>query len=98
MPNQRWNVFRALSQGRNVKWENVQPVVEVAAKLLLPDHLFQGAVSGGHNPNVNFPRYRTAQTPELPLLQNTQKFRLEATRDTPNFIHNHRACASYPQS
>ena len=84
-----------MSSGRSRKGgmeigKNIQPVVEVAAKLFFPDHLFQIAMSRGHNPNVNFLRSRTAQPLEFSLLQDAKKFRLQLQRDIANFIQKQR--------
>ena len=68
MTHEQRNVLRALSQRRNVNRENVKPVIEVAAKLFVLDHLLQAAVSGSDDSNVNFPCHSTAQPIELSLL------------------------------
>jgi hypothetical protein len=68
MSDEERNVFFTFPQRRNVNRKNIQAVVEVAAELFLPDHLFQIAMGGGYNPNVNVLRPRTAQALEFPFL------------------------------
>ena len=76
MQYEQRNVFRAFAQRRNDNWKNIQAVVEVAAKLLLLDHLFQVAMGRGHDSNVNSLRPGTAQSLEFPFLQDTKELRL----------------------
>ena len=52
MLHEEWNVFRALAQGRNKNGENVETVVEVAAKLFRQNHLLQVAMGGRHDSRV----------------------------------------------
>jgi hypothetical protein len=45
----------------------------------------------GHNPNVNFPRGRTAQPLEFSLLEYAKEFRLQFEWHIANFIQEKRA-------
>ena len=56
--------------------EDVQPVVEIAAKLAIGDHLFKIAVGGGDQAHVGVNQLIAAETLELLLLQHAQQFRL----------------------
>jgi hypothetical protein len=91
MLRQERNVLRTLAQPRNMDGENIQSIVEVAAKLFLQDHSFQVAMSRGHNPHVDFLRPRASQALKFPLLQDTKKLRLQLERDVANFIQEERA-------
>src|ERR1700687_3301224 len=91
MTHQQRNVLRTLSQRRNINRENVQPVVEVAAKLLLLDHFFQAVVSGGDNSDVHSSGHSATQSFEFALLQDPQEPRLQFQRDIPNFIQEQRS-------
>src|ERR1700745_995488 len=91
MLHQQRNVCGALSQRRNIDRENVNTVVEVAAKLILADHFFQVAVSSGHNPDVDFPFRGTAQPLDFPLLQTAKEFRLPLPRDVADLVKKQRA-------
>src|SRR5580704_6774525 len=86
MLHEQRNVIRALAQGRNRDWENIQAVIKIAAKLLLQNHLFQIAMGRGHNPNVNFFRPRTAQPLELALLQDAKELGLQLQWDITDLI------------
>ncbi len=70
--HQQRDVFSALTQGRYVNRENVQPVVEIAPKLARLNHCFQVAVRGSDEPQVHFASLRAAQALELPLLERVQ--------------------------
>src|SRR5258706_14558288 len=84
--HQQGNVFRALAQWRNTDGKNIQPVVEVAAKLSLFDHLIEVTIGRGYQPNVNFLRTCASQAFEFSILQNAQKFRLEFQGNVSDFV------------
>src|SRR5262249_14393710 len=89
--NQRRNIFAALAQGRDRNRKDVQSIVQVAAVLLVVDHLFQIAVGGGNQTNVHFLSARAAQPLKLLLLQNAQQFWLQLQRDVADFIQKQSA-------
>src|SRR5207302_464496 len=86
MAHEQWNVFRALAQRRHLDGKNIQPVVEVAAKLLLGHHTFQVAMGRSYQPNVDSLGPCAPQALEFPLLQDAQQFRLEFQGDIPDFV------------
>ena len=90
MMHEQRNILGSFPQGRNGNGEDIQAVIEVAAKLLLQDHFFQVAMRRGDNANVHFLRPRAAQPLEFPLLQNAQQFRLQLERDIADFVQKQR--------
>ena len=73
---QQRNIFRALTQRRQMDREDVQSIVEIVTKLAIGYHLFQIAVSGGDQAYVGLDQFIAAQTFKLLLLQNAQQLRL----------------------
>ncbi len=90
MPHERWYVPRTFAQWGNGDRENVEPIVKIAPKLLLCDHLFQVPMGRSYDPNVDSLRPRATQTLEFPLLQDTKQFRLQLQWDVTDFIKKQR--------
>src|SRR5579862_2552280 len=88
--HQERNIFPALAQRRNPEWKNIQPIEEVAAKLLLCHAAFQVPVRRGDQAQVDFYGPRAAQPLKLVVLQNTEKLRLQFQRDLSNFVKEQR--------
>ena len=84
------NVLRAFAQRGNANRENIQTVIQIAAKLFSVDHLLQVAMGRGHYSDVNFLRPGTAQALEFPLLQDAQEFRLQIEGDIADFVQKQR--------
>src|SRR5580700_7768613 len=95
MLDQKWNVFGPLAEWRNGNGEDVQAVVEIAAKLSLEDHSLQVAMGRGDDTNVYFLCSRTSQPLELALLQHAKEFRLQLQRDITYFVQEQRALVGY---
>ena len=64
------NVTLSLSQRRNGQWKDVQPIVEIRAKLPVADGCFEIAVRRGDHSHVNLVGPTAADALELPLLEN----------------------------
>src|SRR5438093_44263 len=90
MAHEQRNVFRALTQSRHLNGKNIQPVVEVATKVILCHHPFQVAMGRNHQPSVDFRRPCAPQAFEFPLLQDAQQFRLELQGDITDFVQKQR--------
>src|SRR3984957_12444303 len=56
MRDQSWNIFPALSERRQQDGEDVQPIIQVTAKLPASDHLLQIAIGRGYQPDIHFVR------------------------------------------
>src|ERR1035438_3928696 len=88
---QKGNIPLPFPQGRQVDWENIQAVVEIGAKLLFLDHAPQVLISGGDHSHVHWDRAAAAEALDLPLLQNSQEFRLEFQGKVADLIEKQRA-------
>src|SRR6185503_19229413 len=71
--------------------KDIQPVIKIAAKFAVRNHLVKIAVSGRHQPHVNFPRSRAAQPLKLSFLQSAQKLRLNFQRHVAHLVQKQRA-------
>src|SRR6202035_5747392 len=71
--HQQRNVLSALSKGRYVNRENVQPIKQVTAEGPRADSRLQVAVGGCNHPNVSVDSAIATDTLKLMLLQNTQE-------------------------
>ncbi len=69
--HQQRDVFTPLPQRRDSDWEDVEAEVEIAAKLLLSDHLFQVLIGCSHQAHIHALRMDAAQVFKLLLLQNS---------------------------
>ena len=70
-------VFAALPKRRHAQRKDVEPVVQICAKLVLVNHSLQVAVSGGYEAYVGPDRARPAHSLEFLILDGTQQFRLK---------------------
>src|SRR5689334_598955 len=70
-------VFAALPKRRHAQRKDVEPVVQVGAKLVLVHHRLQVAVRGSHEADVRSDRAGAAHSLELLVLNGTQQFRLK---------------------
>ncbi len=89
--NQLRNVGGALAQRRQRERENAEPVIQVAAKLAVGDHLGQIAIGGRHQPDVHFDGPHAAQPLELVFLKSAQQLRLQFQRNVAHFVQEQRA-------
>ena len=74
---QQRDVFAPIAQRGDHHRKNVEPVEEIAAKLVLRHLLRQIHIGGGHQANIHTDRARAAETLELLFLKNTQQLRLK---------------------
>lgn len=72
MAEKRHDIPGPLPEGRNVYIDDIQPVVEVAAKLLVGDGLHEVNVSGGDNADVHRLGHLAANPGDLLILQETE--------------------------
>src|SRR5205814_509649 len=86
IPHQRNNVLPPLSQRRNLDWEDVEPVIEIAAKFPLVNQLLQVAVSCRDHAHVQAARLVASDSFEDPVLQDSQQLRLQLQREIAHFV------------
>src|ERR1044071_1664596 len=83
---QRKDIFRALSQRRQLQGDDVQPEEQVFTKGARGDVLFQIAVRGRNQTKISGNVRRAAETPERPFLKDSQKLRLHRQIQVTDFI------------
>src|SRR5712692_5024717 len=86
MCDQVRDVFAARAQGWQEDRENVQAIVEVAAKCGSLYHVGQIAISRSHEPNVHVVSARAAQALKLLFLQHAEKLALQAQRNIADLV------------
>src|ERR1700722_13732845 len=96
--HQQRNILPALTQGRYLNGENVQPVVEIAPKLARLNHRFQIAVGRSDETEVHFAGLGTPEALELPFLQRVQKLGLNFHGDIADFVEEQRSLIGKFQS
>ena len=89
--NQNRDVAGALAKRRGKDGKDLEAVEEVAAELLLRDHLGQVAIGGGDEADVDGDGPVAAEALNLPLLQGAQQFGLQVERHFADLIQKQRA-------
>src|SRR2546422_1109668 len=89
--HEKRDVLGPLAQGREIDGKDVQPVVEVGAKLSRLDQLLERPVRGGDDPDVAPDRVRAADPLELLLLEHAKQLRLEVQRQVTDLVEEERA-------
>ena len=84
--HQNGYVFRMISQRRRNDGEDLQPVIQIAAKEFVPHHLGQIPVRRRHQPDVDGDGACAAQSLEGLLLQSAQQLGLEIQGNVAHFI------------
>ena len=75
--SQHGNVFRPLPEGGQLNGNDVQPIVQILAKLVFFHQGFRIAVGGGDDPHINRNRFAAAHFIDFMFLQNAQEFGLQ---------------------
>src|SRR5262245_29766611 len=91
MPHQPGNVLAPLTQRRQSKWKNIEPIVEIRAQRPCPDLMLQVPVGGRDHSDVGAQAPRAADALELLLLQHAQQFRLRLERQLAYLVEEQRA-------
>src|SRR5437016_5657698 len=84
--HEKRDVLGPLAKGREIDRKNVQPVVQVGAKLSRLDQLLERTVRRGDDPDVAPDRLRAADPLELLLLEHAQELRLEVERQVTDLV------------
>lgn len=92
MRGQEGDVLAPLAQGGDEHGHDIDAIVEVGAEVAFGHGLFQIAVGGANQPDVDFDRFRTADPLGLPFLEHTQELRLEGRRDVADPVAAAAAC------
>ena len=91
MANEHGDIARAVTQRRGKDRENLEPIKEIAAKLLFGDHLCQIAIGGGDQANIDVDGAGATEALDFPFLQSAQKLGLQVEREFADFIEEERA-------
>src|SRR4029077_7724349 len=78
--------FRAIAKRRELDGKDAQPVVQVAAKSTVRNHLGQIAVRGGYQAKIDAQGLRAAESLDFAFLEDAQEFGLEFQRNVAHFI------------
>src|SRR5438270_5147114 len=92
--DQNPDVFATLTQRRNVKRKNAEPIVEILTKAAFTDHFQEIAVGCGDDARLGAQRLRPADALERPLLQYAQKRHLHLRRQLAHFVEKDRSSRS----
>src|SRR6266446_8013764 len=86
MSHEGRNVFAALTQRWQQDGEDIQTIIEIAAKFSTIHHLRQISIRCSNQPNVHLVSPRTPQPLELLFLQDAQQFGLQRRRNITDLI------------
>src|SRR5260370_7369075 len=95
MLDQGWNVFLPLTQGRQVKMHDVEPIKEIFAELSLLDQRSELFVGGSHDSNIDLDRRAFTDSTDLPFLESPQALRLNARTNIPHLAQKQRTSAPF---
>src|SRR5579885_1897754 len=79
-------VFAAVAQRRYGDGNDVQAIIKIFAEGIFRDLLFEIAIGGGNNANVDRDFIGAADWTHTALLQNAQQLHLHGERHLPDFI------------
>src|SRR5689334_4821016 len=82
----RRNVFASIAQGWEADDDDAEAIVEVFAKLLLANSVFEIAVSGGQNADIDREGFFATDSLEGFFLQDTHELHLGADSHVPDFV------------
>ena len=85
------NVFAALAKRRQREGNDIEPVIEIAAKITALDHSGEGNVGGGDDPNIDMDGVRFSEPFDLALLKSAQEFGLQMQRHLSDFVQQNGA-------
>src|ERR1700676_2598753 len=89
---QQRDVATTLAQRRDADVEDLEPIKQVLSKAPVRDRPPQVAVARGDDTDVSLGETRTAEPPELPLLQYPEKLRLGHRTHLTYFVEEQHAC------
>ena len=94
MIDEQQKIIAAFAQRRQVDGEDVEPKIEVLAKLRLFEELLKIGVGGGDEANIGGDGVIAADAFELLLLDQAQNFRLGERRHFTDFVEKNRAAVA----
>src|SRR5580704_5817644 len=91
MLGQRQDIFAALAQGGDLKGNNVEPVKQILAKMMVSHLAQQVPVGGCDDPGIDPDRLITADPLEALLLNEAQELGLQRRAQISNLVEEHGA-------
>ncbi len=91
MLDEQRQILGALAQRRKMQRDHVQPIVEVRSKGSLAHRLFQVAIGGGDDADVDVDALLAADAHELALLDDAQELGLKRRRQLAHLVEKDRA-------
>src|SRR5258708_39519316 len=91
MLDQGWNVFLPLTQGRQVKMHDVEPIKEIFAEIALLDQRSEMFVGGSHDSNIDLDRRTFTDSTALPFIERPHKLHLYSRTYIHYLVQKHRA-------
>src|SRR5690606_38246711 len=85
------DVLASLAQRRQQDLEDVEPVIEILAQLLLADRFGGNPIGRGDDPHVGFEQGIRADPRETTSLEHAQQLDLEPERHLDNFVEKQSA-------
>ena len=90
MRDQGKNVFPSLSKCRYCDREDIQTIVQIAAKLTSRYHVDQILIGRCNQPDIDFMGLTISRSFELLFLQHAQQLGLQRSRDVAHFVQEQR--------
>src|SRR5206468_492051 len=91
MFGQERDIFAPLAQGREMKVQDVETVVEIGAKPARRNQLRQVAIGGGQHTHVDVARATLADRLDFAAFQKAQELGLRHTRELADLVQEERA-------
>src|SRR6516225_11756281 len=86
MAHEQRDVFPALTQGREVNGENVQPIVKICAEFIRFDHFSKISVRCSYQPNIDLANTSASQAFEFLFLKDAEQYGLQAQGDIAHLV------------
>jgi hypothetical protein len=84
------DIFKALTQGRQLNWKNRETIIQILAKQVLLDAALQIGVCRRYHPNVHLQVVIAADSLHFALFEKAQHFALQRQRHITNLVKEQR--------
>src|SRR5262245_28263554 len=91
MPHQKFKVISAFTKRRQMDGVDIEPIVEVAAKFAIADHLFEITIRSGDHARVCANSFIAANAFELLILQHAENLGLHQRCHVADFVEKKRS-------
>ena len=90
-PDERHDVLAMFAQGRNVDPDDVETIEQILAEPLVPDHLLDVRVRGGHDAHVHLGGSRLADGLDFLVLDQSQQLGLDVCVELADLVQEYGA-------